>query len=140
MGTPRDALAGCAGALFRIGEEFAPARPFGRRARKRAGGAITCSSGDHALGVARAAQILGSTALIVIPDDAPAAEMEAVRSLGAEFVTLDRDRENYDEVVAPGAAALNGRFEIAGKTVATVVAGGNVDLARFRTPANRTIG
>lgn len=68
-------------------------------AGERARGAITYSSGNHALGVARAAQILGSTALIVMPGDVPAAKMEAVRSLGAELATFDRDRENYDEVV-----------------------------------------
>ncbi|MEQ8398615.1 threonine/serine dehydratase [Thalassobaculum sp.] len=68
-------------------------------AEERALGAITYSSGNHALGVSQAARILGSTALIVMPDDAPAAKMAAVRSLGAEIATFDRDRENYDDVV-----------------------------------------
>lgn len=62
-------------------------------------GVITYSSGNHALGVARAAQILGSTALIVMPDDVPAAKMAATRALGAEVVTFSRDTENSDVVV-----------------------------------------
>lgn len=68
-------------------------------ATERARGAITYSSGNHALGLARAAQSLGSTALIVMPDDVPAAKMVAVRALGAEIVTFRRDEENSDAVV-----------------------------------------
>ncbi|WP_323795181.1 threonine/serine dehydratase [Nisaea sp.] len=66
---------------------------------ERARGAVTYSSGNHALGVARAAQLLGSSAVIVMPDDAPAAKVEAVRALGAEIVTYDRDTENSADVV-----------------------------------------
>ncbi len=44
--------------------------------------------------------------------------------------------EHYKIVVEPGAAVgiaaiLDGRIDITGKTVATVVTGGNVDPARF---------
>ena len=66
---------------------------------ERARGAITYSSGNHALGVAVAARILGSSALIVMPDDVPPAKMAAVRTLGAEIETFDRDTESSDEVV-----------------------------------------
>ncbi len=66
---------------------------------ERACGAITYSSGNHALGVARAAQLLGSTALIVMPSDVPKAKMDATRALGAEIVTFDRDTESSDDVV-----------------------------------------
>lgn len=68
-------------------------------AGERAHGAITYSSGNHALGVARAAQILGSSALIVMPSDAPEAKVAAVRALGAEIAFYDRDTEDYNEVV-----------------------------------------
>ena len=67
--------------------------------QERARGAITYSSGNHALGVAVAAQMLGSSALIVMPSDAPAAKVDAVRRLGAEITTYDRDTQNYNEVV-----------------------------------------
>lgn len=66
---------------------------------ERACGAITYSSGNHALGVALAARLLGSSALIVMPSDVPPAKMAAVRALGAEIVTFERDAENSDEVV-----------------------------------------
>ena len=69
-------------------------------AAERARGAITYSSGNHALGVARAAQLLGSSALIVMPDDVPPAKMAATVALGAEIATFDRDTEDSDEVVA----------------------------------------
>lgn len=62
-------------------------------------GAITYSSGNHALGVARAAAILGSSALIVMPADAPPVKVAAVRALGAEIATYDRDTEDYNDVV-----------------------------------------
>lgn len=66
---------------------------------ERACGAVAYSSGNHALGVARAAQLLGSSALIVMPSDAPKAKMEAPRALGAKIVTFDRDTESSDAVV-----------------------------------------
>ncbi len=69
-------------------------------AQERARGAITYSSGNHALGVALATQLLGSSALIVMPDDVPSAKMEATRALGADIATFNRDTENSDEVVA----------------------------------------
>ncbi|MGV6849091.1 MAG: threonine ammonia-lyase [Marinibacterium sp.] len=74
-------------------------RMLNMSAAERARGAITYSSGNHALGVARAAQILGSSALIVMPKDAPKAKVDAVRALGAEIATFDRDHEDYNEVV-----------------------------------------
>jgi len=66
---------------------------------ERACGAITYSSGNHALGVTLAARLLGSSALIVMPSDVPPAKMAAVRALGAEIATFDRDAESSDAVV-----------------------------------------
>lgn len=63
-------------------------------------GTITYSSGNHALGVARAAQLLGTTALIVMPSDAPSQKFNAVRQLGAEIVTFERNVEKSDDVVS----------------------------------------
>lgn len=67
---------------------------------ERARGAISYSSGNHALGLARAAQILGSSALLVMPEDVPAAKMAAVRAAGAKIVTYDRDTQVSADVVA----------------------------------------
>ena len=53
-------------------------------------GVIAFSSGNHALAVASAAAQAGSTAMLVMPSDAPPAKFAAVRRLGAEVVTFDR--------------------------------------------------
>ena len=55
---------------------------------ERARGVITYSSGNHAQGVARAARLLGTTAVIVMPDDAPAIKRERVAADGAEIVVV----------------------------------------------------
>lgn len=67
---------------------------------EKARGGITYSSGNHAQGVALAARLLGSSALIVMPSDTPPSKMERTQALGAEIVTYDRDTENSDDVVA----------------------------------------
>jgi threonine dehydratase len=57
-------------------------------AGERARGVITYSSGNHAQGVARAARLLGVTAVVVMPDDAPAIKRDRVAADGAEIVTV----------------------------------------------------
>lgn len=57
-------------------------------ARER--GVIAYSSGNHAQGVARAAQILGVPATILMPADAPTLKIENTRAMGAEVVLYDR--------------------------------------------------
>ncbi len=51
-------------------------------------GVITFSSGNHAQGVAYAARALGTRAVIVMPDNAPAVKRQATEALGAEIVTV----------------------------------------------------
>jgi threonine dehydratase len=65
---------------------------------ERARGVIGVSSGNHAQGVAWAAQRLGIAATIVMPRDAPAVKLERTRALGAEIVLYDRAREDRDAV------------------------------------------
>ena len=57
-------------------------------------GVVTHSSGNHGQAVAYAAALLGMPAVVVVPDNAPAVKVSAVRELGAEIV-----------VSAPGLAA-----------------------------------
>lgn len=97
-------------------------RMLGLTAVERARGAVTYSSGNHALGLARAAQILGSSAVIVMPSDAPAAKMEAVRHMGAEIVPYDRDTQNSADVVAR-IMAETGRIEVPPSAHTQVLAG-----------------
>jgi threonine dehydratase len=55
---------------------------------ERARGVVTHSSGNHAQGVARAARLLGTRAVIVMPSDAPAVKRRRVEADGAEVVTV----------------------------------------------------
>jgi threonine dehydratase len=61
---------------------------------KRAAGVVAYSSGNHAQGVAHAAQLCQVPAVIVMPQDAPKAKRERTAALGAEIVLYDRDRED----------------------------------------------
>jgi threonine dehydratase len=65
---------------------------------ERARGVVGVSSGNHAQGVAWAAQRLGIAATIVMPRDAPAIKLERTRALGAEVVLYDRAGEDRDAV------------------------------------------
>ncbi|KMS59747.1 pyridoxal-5'-phosphate-dependent protein [Novosphingobium barchaimii LL02] len=66
---------------------------------QRGAGVVGVSSGNHAQGVAWAAQRLGITATIVMPVDAPAVKLASTRALGAEVVLYDRPGgEDRDEV------------------------------------------
>jgi len=57
-------------------------------------GVVAFSSGNHAQGVALAAQILGCPALIVMPSDSPAVKVEGTRGFGAEIRFYDRFTED----------------------------------------------
>jgi threonine dehydratase len=59
---------------------------------------IAYSSGNHAQAVALAARLRGVHATIVMPEDAPAAKLEATRGYGAEVVTYDRWTESREEI------------------------------------------
>lgn len=72
---------------------------FMSAAEKRRG-VITYSSGNHAQGLALAAQLTGTTAMIVMPEDTPSAKIESTKALGADVVTFDRDTANSNDVVS----------------------------------------
>jgi threonine dehydratase len=65
---------------------------------RRSGGVVAFSSGNHAQGVAAAAQILKMQATIVMPADAPVSKRERTKSYGAEVVLYDRDREDREAI------------------------------------------
>jgi threonine dehydratase len=65
---------------------------------------VAYSSGNHAQAVAIAAGMLGSTAVILMPADTPAAKLDATRGYGAEVVTYDRYREDREALGAALAA------------------------------------
>src|SRR5262245_22486501 len=53
---------------------------------ERSRGVVAYSSGNHAQGVAAAAQLLGMPAVIVMPADAPRPKRERTAAFGAEVV------------------------------------------------------
>ncbi|MEU0742642.1 pyridoxal-phosphate dependent enzyme [Streptomyces sp. NPDC006134] len=66
-------------------------------------GVAAYSSGNHAQAVALAARELGTTAVIVMPEDAPPSKRDATAAYGAEIVTYDRytgDRVALAEALA----------------------------------------
>ncbi|MAM62321.1 threonine/serine dehydratase [Maritimibacter sp. UBA3975] len=67
---------------------------------ERARGVIAFSSGNHAQGVAQAAQDFGVPAVIIMPADAPVLKLENTRAMGAEVVTYDRATEDRDAIGA----------------------------------------
>ena len=77
--------------------------------RKR--GVVAFSSGNHARGVAIAANRLGINAVIVMPSDAPQVKVDGTRAEGAEILFYDRRTESREEIAA----------RIAEETGATVV-------------------
>lgn len=58
-------------------------------ADEKSTGVITHSSGNHAQGLALAAQLLGVRAIVVMPEDAPANKRSATEGYGAEVITCD---------------------------------------------------
>jgi threonine dehydratase len=74
-------------------------------------GVVAFSSGNHAQGVAAAAQLLNTPATIVMPADAPAIKIENTRGYGASVVLYDRDTGDREAIAA----------EIVARTGATLV-------------------
>ncbi len=64
----------------------------------RAAGVIAFSSGNHAQGVALAAQMHGVPSVIVMPSDAPALKIANTKALGAEVVLYERGSGDRDAI------------------------------------------
>ena len=95
-------------------------------AEEKAKGVIACSAGNHAQGVALAAQKNGIKSVICLPDGAPISKIEATKSYGAEVCLVNgvyddayqkalslRDNEGYtfihpfdDEAVIAGQGTI----------------------------------
>ena len=61
---------------------------------------IAFSSGNHAQGVALAAKMHGTSAVIVMPSDAPQLKILNTQAYGAEVVLYDRETESRDDIGA----------------------------------------
>jgi len=80
-------------------------------AAERRRGVVSFSSGNHAQGVALAARLVATSAVIVMPTDAPSLKVAATRHYGAEIVFYDRQREDR-EAIATEIARQSGRVVV----------------------------
>ena len=67
---------------------------------QRGKGVVAFSSGNHAQGVAAAAQLFGMPAVIVMPKDAPRPKIEGTRKYGVTIVEYDRIKEDREAIAA----------------------------------------
>ena len=65
---------------------------------ERARGILTYSSGNHAQAIALASRLLGASATIVMPENAPAAKRRATEGYGARVVVYDPARAKREEI------------------------------------------
>lgn len=73
-------------------------------AEEKARGVVAFSSGNHAQGVAAAAALVGTPAIIVMPSDSPKVKVEGVIGFGGEVRLYDRWTESREEIGAAIAA------------------------------------
>ena len=99
---------------------------------EKARGVVAFSSGNHAQGVAIAARKVGTSALIVMPSDAPAMKIEATRGYGAEIRFYDRYAEDR-AAIARDIAAERGCVVVPSYDDEHVIAGqGTIGLELVR--------
>jgi len=92
------------------------------------GGVVAFSSGNHAKAVATAAQLCRTTAVIVMPTDAPPEKVDGTKAAGARVVFYDRFGEDRAAIAAE-IAEREGRLLIAPYDNPLVMAGqGTVGL------------
>ncbi len=85
-------------------------------------GLITYSSGNHAQGVAYAARVLGTKAVIVMPENAPEVKKLATAALGAEIVIVGNASSDR-KAKAEELAAAHGYAIIPPYDAAEIIAG-----------------
>ncbi len=88
----------------------------------RTRGVLTYSSGNHAQAIALACRLLGVSATIVMPENAPKAKREATEGYGARILAYDPDKATR-EVVAEGVRHESGATLIPPYDHADVIAG-----------------
>ena len=62
-------------------------------------GVVTTSSGNHAQAVALAGSLLGASATVLMPSDAPASKRAATEGYGATVIEYDRYRDDRDRLL-----------------------------------------
>jgi threonine dehydratase len=90
---------------------------------ERARGVVAFSSGNHAQAVALAGKLLGISATIVMPADAPAVKVAATKGYGAKVVLYDRNAGESREAVAAKIAEETGATVVPPFDAPAIVAG-----------------
>jgi len=83
---------------------------------------VAFSSGNHAQGVAHAANLMGVDATIVMPEDTPKTKIEKTKLLGAKIVFYNRYKESRQEI-AQKIATETGAFLIPAYDAYDVISG-----------------
>jgi len=73
-------------------------------AAARARGVVAFSSGNHAQGVAHAAALMGASATIIMPRDAPDIKIANTRAYGAEVILYERNEQDREAIAREIAA------------------------------------
>ena len=89
---------------------------------QRRRGIVAYSSGNHALAVAAAAATLGTSALLVMPRDAPKLKLARVKVLGGSICFYERER-NDREAIAERLAHDHGRILVPPSDDRDIIAG-----------------
>lgn len=83
---------------FKFRGAFNALSRFSDEQKKR--GVIAFSSGNHAQAVALSAKLLGISATILMPEDAPQSKLEATRGYGANVITFNRYKDDRDALTS----------------------------------------
>jgi len=83
---------------FKFRGAFNALSRFSDEQKKR--GVIAFSSGNHAQPVALSAKLLGISATILMPEDAPQSKLEATRGYGANVITFNRYKDDRDALTS----------------------------------------
>lgn len=94
-------------------------------------GLVTASTGNHAQSIAYAARRVGTTAVVVVPDNAPPGKVAAVRLLGASVVTFGPTMSEAADHARELAAASGMIYVDPGNTPAIIAGHATVYLELF---------
>src|SRR5437667_948800 len=109
-------------------------------ASERQQGVVTASAGNHGLGVARAAAVLGVPATVVVPETASPAKVDALRQSGAELLLRGATYDHADAGAIHRANERDLPFVSAYNDAAVVAGGGTIALEVVEDlPATRTL-
>lgn len=103
-------------------------------------GVLTASAGNHGLGVARAAALVGVPATVVVPENASQAKIDALRLSGAELRLCGTTYDDAESVAIGLAKARGVPFISAYNDPGVVAGGGTIALEILEDlPSTRTI-